>query len=159
MRTTVLSYFLFLLISFFNLTHAQTIKNKVIGDWLTSNKDGIVTMYYGKEKGQDPNKIYGKLTWIDEPNNEDGTPKKDKENPEEELRNRTILGLTIIKDLEWVGDEDEWLWEDGSAYDPETGNTYSFKAFIDPSNPDVLNCRGYLGFSLLGRTEVWTRKK
>ncbi|MEQ8360775.1 MAG: DUF2147 domain-containing protein [Cytophagales bacterium] len=141
------------------LTFGQSIENKIVGEWLTTDKDAIVKMYYGNKKGQSEDKIYGQLIWLEEPNNEDGSPKKDKENPKENLRKRTILGLTIIKDLEWDGDEDEWLWEDGSAYDPESGNTYSFKAYIDPDEPDILNCRGYLGFSLLGRTEVWTRKK
>lgn len=159
MKTAILIVPLFLSIGFSSFCSAQPSKNEIIGNWLTSNKDGIVKMYFGNKKGQDPNKIYGKLSWVEEPNNEDGSPKRDKENPDEDLRNRTILGLTIIKDLEWEGDEDDWLWEDGTAYDPESGNTYSFKATIDPEQPDVLNCRGYLGFSLLGRTEVWTRKK
>lgn len=133
-------------------------KNKILGEWYTSDGEAIIQMYYGKAKGENPRKIYGKLSWMKEPNEPDGTPIRDTENPDESLRNQTLLGLTIIKELEWEEDDDEWLWEDGSAYDPESGNTYSFKAFIDPEKPNVLNCRGYLGFSLIGRTEVWTRK-
>jgi hypothetical protein len=134
-------------------------KQRIIGEWITTKKDAIITMYFGKGKSEDPDKIYGKISWLEDPNDDSGKPLMDDENPDESLRNRTILGLTIIKDLEWEGDSDEWEWEDGSAYDPESGNTYKFKASMDPSSPDVLNCRGYLGFSLLGRTEVWTRKK
>lgn len=134
-------------------------EKKIIGEWITTNKDAIITMYYGNERGEDPDKIYGKISWMEDPNDENGKPLLDIENPEESLRGRTLLGLTIIKNLEWEGDSDEWEWEDGSAYDPESGNTYSFKASMDPLRPDILNCRGYLGFSLLGRTETWTRKK
>jgi uncharacterized protein (DUF2147 family) len=138
---------------------AQSPNEYIIGDWLTSKKDGVITMYYGKLEGEDPEKIYGKLSWIDEPYNVDGSPKKDLENPNESFRNRNIQGLIVISDLEWEGDNEEWTWEEGSAYDPESGNTYSFKASINPDKPNTLNCRGYIGFSLLGRTEVWTRKK
>jgi uncharacterized protein (DUF2147 family) len=61
--------------------------------------------------------------------------------------------------LEWKGDQEEWIWKEGRIYDPESGYTYSFQAEIDPENPDVLMGRGFLGFSLLGRTAEWTRMK
>jgi uncharacterized protein (DUF2147 family) len=46
-------------------------------------------------------------------------------------------------------------WRDGSLYDPESGNTYSGKLSLNPDG--TLSLRGYLGISLLGRTEHWTR--
>ncbi len=149
---------LFLAIFIFVKAFSQKPENAIIGEWITSKKDGIITMYPVKSKNSEV-RIYGKLSWISEPKDENGQQKKDIENPNVELRDRTILGLNIIQDLKWEGNNDEWAWEDGRAYDPESGNTYSFKAFIDPDKPDILNCRGYIGFSLIGRSEIWTRKK
>lgn len=144
-------------ILFSNIISAQDYENRIIGEWYTSNKDAVITMYYDPSSGK-KQIVNGKISWMDEPNENDGSPKMDNENPKENLRSRTILGLEIIKDLEWSGDEDEYEWDEGTAYDPESGNTYSFKAYMDPEDPNTLNCRGYIGLSLIGRTETWTRK-
>jgi uncharacterized protein (DUF2147 family) len=47
------------------------------------------------------------------------------------------------------------FWEDGKIYDPKNGKTYSCKMTLEGNE---LKVRGYVGFSLLGRTTVWTRK-
>jgi uncharacterized protein (DUF2147 family) len=87
------------------------------------------------------------------PKPEDGTPKLDRENENEKLRSRKVLGINVIQGFEWDDDE----YEDGTIYDPENGKTYS--CVITYENKDTLNVRGYIGFSLLGRTTVWTRAK
>ena len=46
-------------------------------------------------------------------------------------------------------------WENGTIYDPKSGNTYSCTMELD--GPDKLKVRGYIGISLIGRTDVWTR--
>jgi uncharacterized protein (DUF2147 family) len=47
------------------------------------------------------------------------------------------------------------LWENGKIYDPKNGKDYSCKiTMIDNNKLDV---RGFIGISLLGRTETWTR--
>jgi uncharacterized protein (DUF2147 family) len=48
-------------------------------------------------------------------------------------------------------------WENGEIYDPESGKTYSCNMKMETA--DKLNIRGYIGISLIGRTEVWTRVK
>jgi uncharacterized protein (DUF2147 family) len=139
---------------------AQDFSEKILGDWKGPRKQSILTIAYGDiKKGQDPEKFYGALTWLTDPNKEDGTPKLDDNNPDEGLKNTPLLGLTILTHLEWKGDQEEWIWKEGRIYDPESGYTYSFQAEIDPENPDVLMGRGFLGFSLLGRTAEWTRMK
>jgi len=45
-------------------------------------------------------------------------------------------------------------YEDGKIYDPPSGKTYTCKAWLEN---DKLHLRGYLGFSLLGKTVVWHR--
>ena len=46
-------------------------------------------------------------------------------------------------------------WSGGSIYDPDTGHTYSCK--LELLDPNKLKVRGFLGVSLLGRTQIWTR--
>jgi uncharacterized protein (DUF2147 family) len=48
-------------------------------------------------------------------------------------------------------------WEDGKIYDPKNGKTYSCK--IKMTNPNNLEVRGFIGVSLIGRTDTWTRHK
>ena len=52
-------------------------------------------------------------------------------------------------------DEDDKIWIDGTIYDPKTGKEYSCKAEMKKNN--VLEVRGYIGVSIFGRTDTWTR--
>lgn len=72
--------------------------------------------------------------------------------PDESLRSRQIMGLEILSGFKFDGDD---TWEKGSIYDPENGKTYKCKMWFDKN--DVLKIRGYIGFSLLGRTVEFTK--
>jgi len=63
-------------------------------------------------------------------------------------KNKPILGMEIIRGLKKSGDE----FTDGTITDPKSGKTYD--CTITKSG-DKLNVRGYVGFSLLGRTQTW----
>jgi len=78
----------------------------------------------------------------------------DRENPDPARRNQPILGLVILRDFAFVKDG---LWENGMIYDPENGKDYKCKMTLE--SPDVLNVRGFIGISLIGRTDTWTRVK
>jgi uncharacterized protein (DUF2147 family) len=66
--------------------------------------------------------------------------------------NQPIEGMTIVWGLTRDGDE----WDGGRILDPKTGKIYKAKMYtID--NGQKLKVRGYIGFSLLGRTQVWLR--
>lgn len=119
----------------------------IIGTWYTEGGKSKVEI--SKKDG----KYSGKIIWLKEPNREDGTAKLDRNNEDESLRSRGILGLPVIQNFEWDDDE----YEDGTIYDPENGKTYS--CVITWKDMDTLNVRGYIGFSLLGRDTVWTRVK
>ncbi len=62
-----------------------------------------------------------------------------------------------MKDLEFVGNDKEWLWDNGTIYDPNNGSNYSFQAEISRKNPNLLLGTGYIGVSLFGREDTWTR--
>ena len=66
-------------------------------------------------------------------------------------KNQKIIGMEILWNLEKEGDE----WGDGKIMDPENGKTYG--CYIALETPNKLKVRGYLGFSLLGRTQYWIR--
>lgn len=70
-----------------------------------------------------------------------------------EMKNKPVIGLEIMKNLK-KKNETEWI--DGEITDPENGKTYSCKIELI-ENGQKLKVRGYLGFSLIGRTQVWER--
>ena len=47
------------------------------------------------------------------------------------------------------------VWKNGTIYDPDSGKTYSAKATL--VSPNELDLRGFIGVSMFGRTEKWTR--
>ncbi len=78
-------------------------------------------------------------------------PKVDLNNPDAALRSRPLCGLTIGTGFAPDGASSA---KDGKIYDPESGKTYSAQMQGDG---DVLKLHGYVGISLLGRTETWHR--
>jgi uncharacterized protein (DUF2147 family) len=104
-------------------------------------------------------KYCGKIIWLKEPNypdsSKDGTPgtqKLDHNNPDAALKKTPIIGLSIVHDFSYAGEN---IWKDGKVYDPKNGKTYKGKMTL--VSPAQLDLRGYIGISLLGRTTIWTR--
>lgn len=125
--------------------------DRVIGVWLTENQDSRVEIY------KTPSGTFeGKLVWLEEPLDEDGKPKLDKENPERSKRTRPLLGTVLLKDFTWDAGAGEW--KNGTIYDPENGRTYS--AFMRLENNNTLKIRGFvMGMRFLGRSTTWTRER
>jgi uncharacterized protein (DUF2147 family) len=103
----------------------------------------------------------GKIVWLDEPlytsddeDGEEGEPKIDANNPDPALRSRPIMGLELMRGFVFDG---KGTWKKGTIYDPDNGKTYKCKLRL--GDDGVLNVRGYIGFSMIGRTSQWTRVK
>jgi uncharacterized protein (DUF2147 family) len=127
-------------------TYAQNNPNAVAGTWYNGSKESRIEIYKCGDK------YCGKIVWLKEPNNEQGKPKVDKNNPDSKLQSRQLMGLVLMKDFEYNSGN---VWDDGEIYDPKSGKTYSCKMTL--TDPNRLEVRGYVGISLIGRTDVWTR--
>jgi uncharacterized protein (DUF2147 family) len=123
----------------------------IVGQWLSEKSDARFEIY------KDGGKYCGKIIWLQEPvyppdDSEAGLPKHDRKNPDPAMRNQPILGLQLLKDFEYKGDN---AWAGGTIYNPENGKLYNAKLRLD--GKDTPKVRGYIGISLIGETTVWTR--
>ena len=130
---------------FFALTMQS---QSVIGKWKTIDDEtgeakSVVEIY---EKS---GKVYGKVVEILRADHKkdvcvkcDGAEK-----------NKQILGMVIMNNLKKDGSE----YNGGTILDPTSGKKY--KCYITLESADKLKLRGYVGVSLMGRTQYWTRVK
>lgn len=119
---------------------AQSRPDAILGEWLSSKRDSRVLIY------RQANTYYGKISWGT------GGSAKDEKNSDPALRNREMVGLVILNNFTHDGDD---TWQNGTIYDPREGKTYACKITLKDVN--TLNVRGYVGVSLFGRSEVWSR--
>jgi uncharacterized protein (DUF2147 family) len=138
----VLSFFFTAVFAFAQDAEAD----KLVGVWEPSHGKAKVKI----EKIAD--KYYGKIVWLKEPNFDDGTPKTDRNNPDESLRSVPVKGLRILKDFVYKGNN---TWAEGTIYDPENGSTYSSE--IKMKDDNTLDIRGFIGVKTFGRTDTWKR--
>lgn len=132
---------IFFILSFSTQTAA------IEGTWITQDDEtgrqkSEVLIY--KENG----KLYGKITKLLLPEDEG----KKCVNCKGKNKDQPIEGMVIIKDLTLEDD----TWEDGTILDPKSGKVYD--CYIGFQDSNILKVRGFLGFSLLGRTQIWKRK-
>ena len=126
---------------------AAAFAQDVIGKWKLEDGSAIVEIY---KQGDVYN---GKIIWLQNPTEADGSPAVDSENPDKSLRSRRIIGLNMLSGLEKNGGE----YTGGSIYDPGNGKTYNCSMRVEG---DVLHVRGSLDKKgLLGRTMDWFRVK
>jgi uncharacterized protein (DUF2147 family) len=104
------------------------------------------------EIGECDHGLCGVVTWLRSPYDENGCPVRDAQNPDARQRDRSMIGVEILRGLEATDAGNDWS---GEIYDPTSGRHYSAVVSADGSNR--LRVRGYLGISLLGRTTIWTR--
>ena len=126
---------------------AAALAQDVIGKWKLADGTAIVEVYKSGDS------FNGKIVWLQNPTESDGTPAKDDNNPDKNLRSRQIMVLNILSGLKKTGDE----YSGGKIYDPGNGKTYNCSMKVEG---DVLKVRGSLDKKgLIGRTMDWFRVK
>ena len=137
-----------LLLSICILFASTTFAQSVLGKWKTIDDEtgqakSIVEIYEAN------NKVYGKIIEIFDVARKNDLCKEcsgsDKDKP--------IQGMIILRGLS--KDDDEY--SGGIIIDPKNGKTY--KCTISLESKDKLKIRGYIGFSLIGRSQYWVRVK
>lgn len=153
--TRMKSALLLLIVALAAAAPAWTASDDILGAWFNGDKDAKIDI------SKCGDNYCGKIVWLKEPNypagsklGTPGTPKLDDQNPDAAHKKDPLLGLQIIQGFQFSGGN---LWKNGKIYDPDSGKTYSAKATL--VSPDQLDLRGFIGFSLIGRTEKWTRAK
>lgn len=136
-----------LLLTVISLAGFAQNKDAILGKWVNSSGEAHVDIIKRGEK------YFGKIVWLKEPKDEKGNSKTDVKNPDESLRSKPILGLELLNNFVF----EDGKWTDGKIYDPKSGKTYSCNMTMKGN--DVLNMRGYIGISLIGRSETWKRVK
>jgi len=121
-------------------------KDKIEGTWWNAERTAKIQIYKAVDQ-----KFWGKIVWLKETTRY-GKPRTDEHNVKENLRNRPLMGLPILRNFVKTGDD---KYDDGEIYDPKNGKTYS--CTITYRNDKELGVRGYIGISLLGRTTTLTR--
>jgi uncharacterized protein (DUF2147 family) len=71
---------------------------------------------------------------------------------EDDRKDRPLIGLNIIRGLHRDGD----AWDGGTILDPGTGEVYRCSIHLEDGGRRLV-VRGYLGISLLGRSQTWVR--
>jgi uncharacterized protein (DUF2147 family) len=134
------------LLIYFSLSQLQP--TSVEGLWITQDDES------GKQKSEvliykDNGKLYGKIVRLLLPEDQG----KICVNCKGKDKGKLIAGLVIVNNLIWDGES----WEDGTILDPKSGKLYDCYITLEGNNN--LKVRGFLGFSILGRTQNWIRKK
>lgn len=118
----------------------------IVGKWKTiddnTKKEKSIVEIYEKD-----GKYYGQVKKLLNPSKPN--PKCD--NCVGDEKGKPIEGLVIIKGLEKKGSE----YTGGKITDPESGKEY--KCTVKLNGVDKLDVRGYVGISLIGRTQTWQR--
>jgi uncharacterized protein (DUF2147 family) len=116
-----------------------------IGNWKnisdkTGKVEAIIQIY------QDGSELKGRILTLFDP------PEPNCTKCRGPLKNKPLLGMSILYGLKQDGSE----WNGGKILDPNDGDEYNVKMELADGGKK-LKVRGFIGFSLFGRTQTWLR--
>lgn len=147
--SSIKSIVILVVIFCFTTTSLMSQNMSPIGNWKTIDDEtgevkSIVQIWMENDK------LYGKITELFRKPDEDQNPTCAKGSGE--LEGKPMLGATILRDLKEKG---KW-WAGGKILDPKKGKTYKCKIKVIEDGEKLI-VRGYIGFSLIGRSQTWLR--
>ena len=126
-------------------------QDPVLGQWHTiDDETGEVKSLVTLSTSEDGT-LVGVITKVLSADSGDGVCDK----CEGDMKDQPIEGMQFISGFKKTA---EGEWEEGKLLDPESGDVYSGNITIT-DNPSELDVRGYVGFSLFGRTQTWKKVK
>ncbi|MEX0807616.1 MAG: DUF2147 domain-containing protein [Dongiaceae bacterium] len=117
----------------------------LLGVWLHENQRIHIEIFPCEDL------FCGKIVWLKFPNDEQGNPITDIENPDPALRDRALMGLLLLQGLRQTGPRS---WENGQIYNPDDGENYL--ADMEMRADGTVDMRAYVLMPMLGKTLVWT---
>ena len=146
-KLIILSTQVLILIAFVSGTALA--QSELLGKWKTIDDEtgkakSVVELYMVGDK------MHGKIIKLFRGPDEDPDPVCDKCDSDDPRYNKKVLGMEILTGLE---KDDDKEWEDGEILDPKNGKVYDCD--IELEEKGKLKVRGYIGVSLLGRTQYW----
>jgi len=136
--------FLTLFIIGYSLVQAQNNSDVIVGKWLDHTKEASVEIH------ENNGKYYGEIIWLNKPNDAFGKPRKDKENSTSKLRNRALLGLEVLSNLEFINDR----WENGKMYSIKKGRTGNCTVYLKSSKVLSINISTPFGIKKIKWTKL-----
>lgn len=122
-------------------------REQVCGHWENEERSLRIKVY------TEDSDFRAKITWFSDTEGKPMSYWKDRRNPNPALRNRTILGMSILSDLKY--DNQSGSWENGKVYDSQHGKTWNASAKIDDDG--LLQVRGYWKVKFIGKTMAFHR--
>ena len=129
-----------------SLSFQATAQSDVLGLWIPPEQDSVIEIYSCGDE------VCGRVIELNQPLDEDGNPKVDRNNRDDALRGRPILGMELLRGFK---QEKPGSYRGGKIYNPRDGKLY--KAVLTLMEDGTLKVRGYLGLPALGQTQVWSR--
>ena len=128
----------------------NTTQPSPVGRWTTvddvSGKAKSVVVIWEQD-----GKLFGRIQKLVNPDPQDPNPRC--VDCSGELKGKPVIGLRIMWDLQKDGDG----WSGGTILDPQTGKTYKCLVSVEDGG-NKLKVRGFIGISLMGRTQYWLRE-
>ncbi len=118
--------------------------DSIIGRWYTERKEASFEFF------RSGNAYYARLFPLKIPGLIDSL------NPVDSLRSRRIAGTVTIFSLTY--NPEKRIWEKGKIYNPSDGKTYHCSCRLLDGGKK-LQFKGYIAFSALGMTQIWTREE
>jgi uncharacterized protein (DUF2147 family) len=118
----------------------------LVGTWESAEKNLQMEMF--EENGR----FSGRMVWFKCSSEEIMLNSRDSENPNHKLRERKLLGLTLVTHLTYEGAN---TWSSGKIYDPNSGNTWDARITLTSSNTAIV--RGYWKFKWIGKSMTFNR--